>query len=160
MNESHDATLALTRLAGVIGALPDPSRVVVFTHPGAPVSKERVRWSEKNHRFYTPGTTSNAESALAWEFKSALGRRPPMLDTIALVVVFHVPNRRRKDIDNMLKLVMDAGTKSGVWKDDSQVIVQAAYVVLEPDAPRTVVALAPCVGTLTVAPLLTATGAI
>lgn len=37
-------------------------------------------------------------------------------------VDFYPPDRRRRDLDNLLKAVLDAGTKCGVWRDDSQVI--------------------------------------
>jgi len=156
MTESQDATVALARLAGVLGELPDPSQVVVFTHPGTPLPKARARWSPKTHGFYTPRTTEAEEQSLAWEFRSALGRRPRFNDTVAIVALFYVASRQRKDVDNLMKLVMDAATKAGVWVDDSQVTVQAAYLLLEPDAPRTVVALAPCIGSLSRTPLLTA----
>lgn len=160
MTESQDATLGLAKLAGALGVMPDPTRVLVFTHRGTPIPKARARFSRKHNRWYTPGDTEQAEQDLAWQFKAALGRRHRFEDTVALVALFFVPDRHRKDVDNCLKLVMDAATKASIWRDDSQVVVQAAYLALDPKDPRTVVALAPCLNSLSITPLLLATGAI
>lgn len=32
-----------------------------------------------------------------------------------------MPDRRKRDIDNVVKPILDALTKAGIWKDDSQV---------------------------------------
>lgn len=34
----------------------------------------------------------------------------------------HMPDRRRRDLDNLQKAAFDALTKAGFWLDDSQVI--------------------------------------
>ena len=36
-------------------------------------------------------------------------------------VEVYVPDRRRRDLDNISKALMDAITHSGVWEDDSQI---------------------------------------
>lgn len=40
---------------------------------------------------------------------------------LAVVIVAHVPDRRRRDLDNMLKSALDSLTHAGVWVDDSQI---------------------------------------
>lgn len=42
-------------------------------------------------------------------------------------VEVHLPDRRRRDLDNISKALLDAITHSGVWEDDSQ-IVDLRYV--------------------------------
>ena len=42
---------------------------------------------------------------------------------VACEITLHAPNRRRIDIDNRIKAVLDALTKGALWVDDSQVDV-------------------------------------
>jgi Holliday junction resolvase RusA-like endonuclease len=118
----------------------DSMRFVSFVQEGVPVSKARARWSRKSGRFYTPSTTSTAEQEMAWRFKRAVGAES-FTGNVALVAVFYRPNRQRIDADNLMKLVLDAGTKAGVWGDDCQVTHQASVIELDAGRPRTVVAL-------------------
>jgi Holliday junction resolvase RusA-like endonuclease len=138
----------------------EDARVVAFVHDGVPVAWERAGFNRKSGAMFTPKKTRDAEEALAWAFHRARNRRKPFHDSVAIVALFYVPTRRRKDLDNLKKLVLDAGTKSGIWLDDSQVIAQASFIELDARRPRTVIAVCPCLGSLSKAPLLTASGAI
>lgn len=40
---------------------------------------------------------------------------------LAVTIVAHVPDKRRRDLDNMLKSALDSLTHAGVWLDDSQI---------------------------------------
>jgi len=40
---------------------------------------------------------------------------------LSVVIVAHVPDRRRRDLDNMLNGALDSLTHAGVWLDDSQI---------------------------------------
>lgn len=42
-------------------------------------------------------------------------------DRLAVVIVAHPPDRRKRDLDNLPKAVLDALTHAGVWDDDSQI---------------------------------------
>lgn len=48
-------------------------------------------------------------------------RKPPMGGRIALCMDAFPPDRRRHDLDNLLKLPLDALQDAGVYEDDSQV---------------------------------------
>lgn len=156
----NDLRLAAARLRAIATPSPQAVGIVSFIHEGVPVPWERVGVSnsKKGGRpiFYTPKATRQAEQALAWRFRSALGRRDMFTDTVAVVLMFYIPTRRRKDVDNLAKLVLDAATQGGIWKDDAQVIAQATFLELDAQRPRTVVALCASEGTLTRAPLLMA----
>lgn len=131
---------ALERLRRLIGPDVDPERMVAFVVDGAPVSKSRARWSGKSGRHYTPQKTVNAQSYAAALFRQALGGET-FAGAIAIVAIFYRPNYQRIDADNLMKLVMDAGTQAMAWKDDCFVTAQAAFIEMDRAAPRTVVAL-------------------
>lgn len=146
-----DLELAIAKLRALGGIAPD---VLTAVHLGVPVPKERAR--QGPHGFYTPTRTKDAQQALAWTLRQARGRRAGFTDTVAIVAVFYVPSFQRKDTDNCMKLVMDAATKAGVWRDDSQVRAEAVFFEYDERAPRTVVAICPYLCSLSKTPLLTA----
>lgn len=118
----------------------DTSEIVAFVHEGAPASKARARWNRKQQRFYTPDSSSGPQEALSWTFRQAM-KGEPWKGNIAIAVVFFRPNRQRIDGDNLMKLVLDAGTKAKVWGDDCQVTHQVSVVEKDAVRPRTVIAL-------------------
>jgi crossover junction endodeoxyribonuclease RusA len=40
---------------------------------------------------------------------------------LSVRILAYMPDRRRRDLDNLLKSAMDALTHAGVWADDSQI---------------------------------------
>jgi crossover junction endodeoxyribonuclease RusA len=50
-------------------------------------------------------------------------RRPKMELRIGISIRLSPPDKRKRDIDNVIKPLFDALTKAGVWRDDSQVDV-------------------------------------
>ena len=57
----------------------------------------------------------------AWAILRATWRGKPMQGEVAVLLVLHPPDRRRRDLDNLLKAVLDALVHAGVLQDDSQV---------------------------------------
>jgi len=60
------------------------------------------------------------------EYKSAVeavvGPQPPRLSgPLCVMLSVWKPDRRKRDLDNLLKPILDACTHAGVWGDDSQV---------------------------------------
>lgn len=105
---------------------------------------EPVPWARagsfKGRRF-TPVKLKNAERDLAMGIRSGLLTDAPLLSNVAIVGVFFISNRRRVDVDNLMKTVLDAGTQAGAWRDDCQVTAQAAFAELDRARPRTLIAL-------------------
>lgn len=98
-----------------------PAQVAVaeFSVPGEPVSKARPRVTR--HGTYTPERVKHAEELVAWHFRLAARRHVAAGDPLyGLEVVFHLWNQGRRDLDNLIKLVLD-GLNGVAWLDDSQV---------------------------------------
>lgn len=141
-------TWAVGRLLGLIGADADPGWIAGFVHFGPPGSKARARYSKKSRRFYTPDRTASQEEALAWKFRSQMRGRATIRGNVALLAVFYRPNYQRIDADNLLKLVLDAGTRARAWEDDCQVTTQGAIIEYDPHSPRTIITFCDCPSSL------------
>lgn len=81
---------------------------------------------------------------------STTGWYLPLTGRVAISITFVPPDRRRRDLDNCLKAVLDALTHAGVWRDDELVdrlevvradpcpaapMLAAVITVLEPKKP-------------------------
>jgi crossover junction endodeoxyribonuclease RusA len=58
---------------------------------------------------------------IAFDVMSQLGRFRSISGPLALAVEVMPPDRRRRDLDNVLKATLDGLTHAKVWGDDSQV---------------------------------------
>ena len=52
----------------------------------------------------------------------ALQRVRPLTGPLAVAVTLHPPDRRRRDIDNLQKALLDALQHGGAYGDDSQIV--------------------------------------
>lgn len=99
--------------------------VARFTVEGEPSSKARPRFTTRGGKVaaYTPTKTINAQAAMAAEFLRAnveeLTKTPDA--EYGVVGLFFNGTRQRRDVDNMLKLILD-GLNGIAWHDDSQVV--------------------------------------
>lgn len=120
--------------------------VVTFTILGEPVSKSRVRFTGygSKTRAYTPAKTKAAETAVALNFRAAGGQFEPDPEvTFAVKATFYNGTRQRRDVDNMLKLILD-GLNGVAWVDDTQVMeVMGRKRFTNKAEARTVVELEP-----------------
>jgi len=143
-NEFQDSMEDAQRLLKTLQATGSRRNVtwqVYFVHEAEPLPKARPRLS--SGRVYTPKRTADAEQLLAWSWHEATRHLEKLDGPLALVALFYRSNQRRLDGDNLLKLVMDSGTKAGVWYDDSQVTACATVIHLDAERPRTVIGLGP-----------------
>lgn len=111
------------------------NQIVCVVIEGDPVSKARPRFSRNGHT-YTPQKTIEGEKRLAESFDGV----PRFGGNVAIVAIFRRRTKQRIDVDNMLKAVLDAGTRANLWADDSQVTALLGFVEHDSERPRTTIA--------------------
>jgi len=114
----------------------EPSRAVLFTVEGEPMVKARPRMTRTGHT-YTPKTTVEAEKRVREAFE-ATGHEG-FSGAVGVELAFFQGTRARKDVDNMVKLVLDS-LNSVAYEDDvhvSMILARRVYTVK--DRARTVV---------------------
>ena len=114
-----------------------------ITVEGIPKGQPRVRACIRGRHagVYDPGTADEWKACVRGAATDAAMNRGPILDAVALHVVFRMPrpkahldkdgdvrrgfmfapHAQKPDIENLIKAVMDALTNVGVWRDDAQV---------------------------------------
>jgi len=90
-----------------------------LTVPGQPFPKARPRFNRKQGRVYTPADSLLAEDLMASVMNLSLA--PLGGEDVLLDVHFAFETRKSGDLDNCLKLVMDALQKARVIDNDRQV---------------------------------------
>lgn len=115
--------------------------VARLTIDGEPVSKSRARFTKRGSKThaYTPENVKVAEHRIAWSFRAAAPGHQPLADqTFGVTALFFNGTRQRRDVDNMVKLILD-GLNGVAWKDDSQVVEISARKMYTPikDEART-----------------------
>lgn len=116
--------------------------VARFTVDGEPVSKARARFTKAGHS-YTPDATRAAEVKVAWRFRAASKcTSPDSENTFGVFGIFFSATRQRRDVDNMLKLLLD-GLNKVAWADDNQVteVSGRKELIDEPEHARTEVVI-------------------
>jgi Holliday junction resolvase RusA-like endonuclease len=111
---------------------------IVIDVPGDPVAWSRAgRQDAHGGPSYTPKRVQSAIDRLATRFATILTFRR----NVALGCAFHLETMRRVDVDNLVKLVLDAGNDGALWEDDSQVTTLVTKVTLDREHPRTVISV-------------------
>lgn len=101
-----------------------------------------VPWSRtgtgKLGQHYNSRRYNEHREVLSWALREGYvhGGRGPLAVELGLWCTFVRATRRRVDIDNLAKAVMDAGTGI-VWADDSQVTLLLCRILINHDEPRT-----------------------
>ena len=95
-------------------------------------------WPPSVNRYYRNLAGKTLISAEGRAFRKVVegllaGRVSRFDGRLAVVITCCAPDRRRRDLDNLGKGLLDALTHAGVWEDDSQIddlrLVRGAVVV-------------------------------
>ena len=124
-----------TILSLLVGTTPD--KVIRFEVPGEPRSKGRPRVTQRGT--YTPKETLEAERKVRtyWHETGA----PQFQYQLLVEIDFYNGNKRRRDLDNMAKLVLDALNRHA-YEDDNQVVeLNLRKFYTDKERARTVITL-------------------
>jgi Holliday junction resolvase RusA-like endonuclease len=103
-----------------------------LTIPGDPASKGRPRFYQG--RTITDAKTHKAEKVIADEFHRKYPDAAPLEGDVWILCSFYMGSRRRKDWDNLAKLVCDA--LNGIAYLDDQQITKCVCFKILPDKKR------------------------
>lgn len=86
-------------------------------------------WPPSNNRYYRHNRGRTHISTEGKQYRELVADviKQEMLDVgvtspLKLRIECHMPDRRRRDLDNLQKAAFDALTKAGFWMDDVQVV--------------------------------------
>jgi len=115
--------------------------IFCFTVPGPPKAKERPRFNMKTGRVFTPKTSRAYEQNVAASaIEAGAHRRMDETSSWGISMNIFFPDLRRRDLDNVVKAILD-GLNRVVWWDDSQVVSMTTKKALDRDNPRVEVSL-------------------
>lgn len=114
--------------------------MVSFTIPGNPVPKGRPRVL-RSGRTITPKRTVEYEAKVHTHASTAMEWNDPTANDVTMTVRMWFKDKRRRDIDNAAKSILD-GMNDVVYVDDSQVVELHLYKAHDKDNPRAEVEVA------------------
>jgi Holliday junction resolvase RusA-like endonuclease len=114
-----------------------PAHVVRFTVFGEPRSKQRARVTR--YGAYTPKETLIAEDNIRQVWRSL--ETDKFAYSVLVSIDFYNGNKRRRDIDNMAKLVLDALNKEAYVDDNQIVSLELRKFFCPPERARTEIML-------------------
>lgn len=85
--------------------------------PFPPTANTNVRHARGAHYLTREHKSFRQRAWFAWH----VAKTSPLVGPIAVELVVLMPDRRRRDLDNLIKPVLDALQYAGAYKDDSQV---------------------------------------
>lgn len=77
-------------------------------------------WKHAKGKHYLTDQARRYYEQVAWIIKSS-GLAMGLEDRLLVEVDIYPPDKRKRDLSNVIKVVEDACTKAGLWQDDSQI---------------------------------------
>lgn len=94
-------------------------KLISFNVVGIPRPKQSFKIS--HGRGYTPKLTSEWVQTVQDEACLAMRGLDPLSEELVVTIDFYLPDRRRRDLDNLSKAVLDA-CNGIVYQDDQQIV--------------------------------------
>jgi len=126
------------RQDGLVRSAKVRQTILSLVVPGDPVPKGRPRFLKGGGRYPDP-VSARAEKAMAWALRFAWAHPEPEAEALFQVsLIFFVGPHQRPlpDVDNLTKLVLDAGQKV-IWKNDKQVVACRSVRIDRAQFPQT-----------------------
>lgn len=92
---------------------------VRFFVPGRPVAKQSFRFARTGG--YTAANVKDWQTLVMTHARQHFTSLTPVVSFVRVDMEFYLPDRRRVDLDNLSKAVLD-GLKGVIFADDSQVV--------------------------------------
>ena len=93
--------------------------MISFNVVGVPRPKQSFKIS--HGRGYTPKLTTEWIQNIEGEAFLAMRGLAPLTEDLVVTIDFYLPDRRRRDLDNLSKAVLDACNRI-VYQDDQQIV--------------------------------------
>ena len=77
-------------------------------------------WRRRGSRYFITEKGKQYRDSVRWIVKSA-PRRSSLVGNLEVHLAVLMPDKRRRDLDNLLKAPLDALEHAGVYEDDSQI---------------------------------------
>ncbi len=123
-----------------------------FTITGKPISSKNKRpifinkATGKRFLGKSKRLREYSESAL-WELKAQKAKdrgKYPLTEDLQASFTFYVPDKRKRDLVNLIQLPCDLLEKVGIIKDDSQIkALDGSKILLDRENPRTEIEIKP-----------------
>lgn len=89
--------------------------------PGGTRAAARPRFDSRSGRTHNPRWYNNELERVKWLLTADRKLRRPVNGDVIVELQFYRDDRRRVDVDNLVKTMLDAGTGI-LWRDDDQVV--------------------------------------
>ena len=93
---------------------------VCFNVSGIPIPKQSFRINSSGVHFQAEKVVT-WQNTVAFYAKMAMQSRDPITEPVSMSIDFYLPNRSRKDLDNLSKAILDS-CNGIVYMDDCQVV--------------------------------------
>lgn len=93
-----------------------------FSLPYPPSLNSYYRYNLKTHKMYTSKEGKTYRSLVKDILFEFVEQNKTIEDKIKLSIILYPPDKRKRDIDNILKVLFDALQDAQLIKDDSQII--------------------------------------